>query len=477
MRRAACLVTLCLAVSTTQAETPNLAALEPQVERITGAVYQGNAYQMLGALSEGGPRLTGTKGHADSVQWAIRELRAAGLQDVRTEKVKLASTWQRGTARGRIVAPTERPLDVISFGWTPSTPAGGVRGHVVLIDDGAPASWKPLTAKLKGAIIVLVPPRDRKPDDLNTLRIEQSIPQWAKAGAKAVLFAMSQRPNNVRGVGGFDDTIAALPIGVLGFEDASHIIRKADSKLEIELTITNTVGGPATFDNVVGEIKGTDPKAGWILVSGHLDSWDVGTGTQDNGSGVINVIETARVIAAAGPLKRTVRFVLWGGEEQFIVGSRAYTAAHASELGSCAVMINSDSGAGHVTGWHTGRDDIKAAVTPIAKTFLDNLGGASLTTELGPGSDHEAFAMVGVPTLLLAVDESKYDVIHHKVADTIEKVDRHALLSGIAVTAVTAYVIAMSTSPLGPRLDRVGIEKVMTKAGILELMRAKGAYR
>src|SRR5205085_2491906 len=144
-----------------------------------------------------------------------------------------------------------------------------------------------------------------------------------------------------------------IPYALLGKEDALWLARQAaKGPVTLELVLEAKLLGPVQVANVVGEIKGREKPGEWILVGAHLDSWDYATGAQDNGSGVVQVIDAARAIRAAGRApKRSIRFVLWGGEEQGMLGSDAYVKAHAAELGSCLAVLNTDNGAGHPDGW------------------------------------------------------------------------------------------------------------------------------
>ena len=469
MRLMSLVVVACMVVPA-RAESP--APLARQVGTIVGAAYEGSALELLTDLSDKvGARLTGTKGYAAGVAWAMQALRAAGATDVHVEKVRMPATWDRGTASGRLVGASARRLVVESFGWAPSTPAGGITAPVVVIDNPDRSRWSALP--LKGAIVVITGGATKPPG-----WTMQAIPALAKLGVRAAVFALAPLANGVTPKSGWHGIIAEMPIVMLGREDGAYITRHAADGLRMELVVTNKVGPAADVDNVIGEIKGSDPTAGWLLASAHLDSWDGATGTQDNGSGVVTVIETARALASAGGLKRTVRFALWAGEEQADQGSRAYTAAHAAELASCVAVLNTDGGAGHVIGWTTtGRDDVQSAFKPVADAYLTALGGADVSTVWLGGSDHDAFVIAGVPVLDLNTEEEPYYKIHHKLGDTIDKVDPHKFASGIAVFAATTYVLAMSTTRLGPQLGHDAIEAVLVKNGTIEFARALGWWK
>ena len=244
----------------------------------------------------------------------------------------------------------------------------------------------------------------------------------------------------------------------------------------LELDLQNKITGPIEVANVIGELKGTG--AGWILLGAHLDSWDFATGTQDNGAGVVQVVEAARLLAKAGPLARTVRFALWAAEEEGLNGSHAYTLAHAAELASCVAVLNTDNGAGHVKGWKVeGRKDVRAALEPIAKDLLAPLGGGTVDMTLTADTDHFSFLAEGVPALDMLVDMTGYDTIHHRIADTIDKVDSHALASGTAVLAVTGYALASTAEPFAPHLDRAAVAEAFKEGGYDELLRSAGWWK
>jgi carboxypeptidase Q len=230
--------------------------------------------------------------------------------------------------------------------------------------------------------------------------------------------------------------------------------------------------------NVVAEIRGRERPDEWVIVGAHLDSWDFGTGAQDNGAGVAQVLEAARAIASIRqPPRRSIRFALWGGEEQGLLGSAAYARAHASEMKNCVAALNTDNGAGHPKGWqYEGREDLRAAMEPLTE-LLAGLGGERLTAETTFDTDHGHFMLAGVPALNLWVDMEHYDEIHHKAGDTVDKVDEHDLAAGAAVVAVTAYAIAEQPDALAPHIDHKAVAEILKKAGLDEFLTSVGVWK
>jgi Zn-dependent M28 family amino/carboxypeptidase len=220
-------------------------------------------------------------------------------------------------------------------------------------------------------------------------------------------------------------------------------------------------------NNDIADIPGRDRPDEWVIVGAHLDSWDFATGAQDNATGVAMVLEAARAIAALKqPPRRSIRFALWGGEEQGQLGSTAYALAHASDLVHVVAVLNADAGTGRVIGWTSpGRPDLIQAIRPLTQDFLTDLGAAAFDESLRYAfqSDGAPFVLAGIPMLDLNADDTTYEEIHHKAADTIERIDARNLAVGAAVVAATAHEIADATGRLAPRLDRRAVERLRKK--------------
>lgn len=424
--------------------------------------------------------MTGTPAYQRSAEWAAGQFRAMGIKNVRLEPFTIPSGWDRGYARGRMLAPMERHLHVESLGWAPSTPAGGVKGEIVTVGDLAPEKIKSQSDKIKGRIIML---------DLSAVfsegigsfgRLLAALPLFRDAGAGAVLVADSER-NNVLNAFGFSwgAQMSPLPIAQVGMEDGKLITRLMEKgAVTVEFQYENKVSGPTQVNNVIAEIPGREKPDEWVIVGAHLDSWDYGTGAQDNGSGCAMVMEAARAIAALGQApRRSIRFALWGGEEQGLIGSGAYVRAHSSELAKCVAALNTDNGAGHPKGWKVqGRPDVSKAMKEISETLLTNLSGGELSQATSFDTDHGFFMLEGIPALDLLVDMTHYSEIHHKSSDTIDKVNVHDLASGTAIVAITSYVIAERVEPIAPRLNHQAVGEIIKKANIEGFLKAVGAW-
>jgi len=296
--------------------------IQNTAKQLAGSVFTGPSMGTLRELTDGfGGRLSGSPAYNSAVDWAVAKFRSYGIQNVRKEPFMLPNGWQRGWASGEIVSPLSRRLHVESLGWAPSTPEGGVKGQVILVDDISADAIKAKAGQLKGKIVLL---------DLEQIfqegqewkafpALTDSAQLFKNAGVLAVLNP-ERAKNDV--ISAFNlDWLAhesALPEIHLGKEDAELIRREMEKgPVVVECEVHNSTSGPIPVNNVVAEIRGSEKPDEWILIGAHFDSWDFGTGAEDNGTGSVAVLEAARAIAALGKAaRRSIRFALWGGEEQ-----------------------------------------------------------------------------------------------------------------------------------------------------------------
>lgn len=396
-----------------------------------------------------GARVTGSRSYQRAVAWAIDRFIAAGAATAVRAPFTIARGWERAfPATGRIVAPVQQTLRIASLGWSPSTPEEGVEARLVAGDDAlgrAPES-------ARGRIVMMT---GRVPPDFDRTLMA--------AGALALLFqdpdAEDGLTARVRGYGG---DIAPLPSATIARSDALLLRRlMAGGPVRIALALPNaTTTDRVAVDNVIAELRGRDRPEEFVIVGAHLDSWDAGTGAQDNAAGVAMVLEAARAIAAAGrPPRRSIRFALWGGEEQGLLGSAAYAAAREDELDRCVAVLNADGGTGRIIGWTTpGREDVRAQVGGIARALLGELRTSAVDSSMQYAfdSDGGVFVRLGIPTLDLNVDDTAYEAVHHKAADTMERLNPRNLAVGAATVAATAYAIADAPGRLAPRGPKLG---------------------
>lgn len=443
-------------------------ALRQRAAQIAGnIVTKDDAYEYLRELTDKfGGRLGGSPAYARSAEWAAAQFRAMGIRDVKLEPLALPNGWERGWATGRMLAPQTRPLYVQSLGWSPSTPKGGVRGEVVMIDDVSPDGIKKNAPQWKGRIGLIDFQKLSGGNYMTALfTLLQAYGAMKDTGMLAVVWPDGEN-NNVLNAhdAGWGANAHVLPMAQIGKEDTlliRHLMEKGPVTIEFEFQ--NKLSGAVTTHNVVAEIRGRERPDEWVMLGAHLDSWDFGTGAQDNGTGTAMVLEAARAIAASAQApRRSIRFALWAAEEEGLLGSFAYARAHREELKKCAAYVNTDSGAGHPLGMLVmGREDLMKPMQDLLNGNLQGLGAANVSLQFHFGSDHVPFFLHGIPAFDLDVDDAPYGLVHHKPSDTFDKVNRHQLASGAAIVAVTAYLLAEREAPIGPHADRATVEKIL----------------
>ncbi len=431
----------------------------------------GKAYEYDRELAdEIGPRLTGSANYVRATEWATAEFTRLGLANVHKESWTIPATWEPETlATARMILPHEQRLHLESEGWSPSTPEGGVRGDVLYVSDLQSATLTASAGRIKGAIVLVDDTSLKSVESKGLGLLFDGLDQIGAEGAKAILLgvgATNDAPNMV-GVTNFVGSIANVPVGNLGMEDTLLLKRLLErggvasggpdhepanhEPVEVEFRFRNRIRENVAVNNVVAEIPGTDGSGDYVLIGGHLDSWHPGTGAQDNGTGAASVVAVAEAIQASGlKPKRTMRFVLFGGEEEGTIGSIRYAEQHAGEMSKCVGVFVTDTGAEPPKGWYDfGRADERDALNAI-QPLLDSLGAGGVTTngEYTFETDESAFLVKGVPAFVLWTPVDKYMLLHHKPSDTFDKVNQRDLNLGAATVGVTAYAFANAANTL-----------------------------
>ena len=425
-----------------------------------------------------GARLTGSDNLTKASHWTQEKFTAYGLEDVHLEPWTIAHAWSRGTARGRIISPAEHPLTMAALGWSPGT-NGVVRGAVKYVKADRIEDLDQYKGKLKGAILITseptpIPPPYAVPpnpllvpfDEPYILRPPANVPGqpppprpayykflrealkfFQEQGAIGVLLDSSKEDAllNMTGIGGRNYELGALPVAFITSENYQLIWRLMKrGSVEIEMEMTNSFSDkPVEVYNTVAEIRGSEKPDEVVILGAHLDSWDLGTGSTDNGTGSMVVLEAARALKKLGlSPKRTIRFVLFTGEEQGMNGSRAYVEAHNAELPKISAALIHDTGTGRVLsiglmGNYQDREIMDRVVAPLREIGLLELSERSLD-----GSDHASFDKAGVPGFFAIQDPVDYNRTHHSQSDTFDRARGDDLVQGAQVLAVWAYNVA-----------------------------------
>jgi carboxypeptidase Q len=429
-----------------------------------------------------GGRVTGMTQMAKAVDWAIAAFRAAGIK-VHTEKYTLPATWNEGETHLELLGPVQFPVRLASTGWSPPIPAGSVEATLVDVGYGTQDDFSQVGAGIKGAILLVHSDIGSTWADLfdEYLRPPDIISRAVKGGASAILWmGARERLLLYRHTNSLNGEIDKIPQAVVAREDATRLARTIATypgKVRVHFSMPNKVGGPVEQVNVVGEIRGREKPDESVILGAHLDSWEFGTGALDNGCNAAMVIEAARAIKATGLLpRRTIRFVLFSGEEQGTLGSYEYVKAHRAEMDKVRAMITFDAGIGRVTGYSLGgRRDIEAGIREVLKP-LESWGANKHTFDASFGTDNFDFLLEGVPTLVANQEEANYLANYHAASDTLDKVDIRELKLHAALAALTAWGIADRTEPLGKRLSRAELDVLVKETGLDQQMKLLGYW-
>ncbi len=428
-----------------------------------------------------GGRVSGTPAAARAVAWGVAAFREAGI-DVHTEKYTIPATWSEGATHLEVLSPTPFPVHLVSVAWTAGTAAGGLEAGVVSAGEGTEADFVRIGLSAKGAILLVHSASLRTWDDLfhEYMNAPGIIARAKTAGAAGILW-MSTRERMLlyRHSNTYTGVIESLPQAILAREDALRLERflAAGKNVRVHLDIPNRVGGPAEQENVIGEIRGREKPDEWVLLGAHLDSWELGNGALDNGCNAAMVVEAARDILRTGERpRRSIRFVLFTGEEQGMLGSWAYVRAHRAEMDRARAAIIFDMGIGRVTGYMLGgRHDIESGVREATKP-LEAWGVDQHVFDAPLGTDNFDFLVEGVPTLIANQEEANYLPNYHAASDMLDKVDFLQLKVNTAIAAVTTFGVAERAEPLGPRQSRSEIESLLKTTGLDGQMKIAGLW-
>src|SRR5947209_3641938 len=487
IRRRAALVSLlafCLLfLLTSRAQTPTMRAA---ASRIIGEVFtEGRQLGYVAALSDRiGSRLTGTANARRAEEWAEGEMKRLGLANVRREPYRMGASWERGPASALLVSDGgSRALGVASYTWTPGT-EGPVEGEVVDAGAGRPEDVRRVAAQVKGRVALVVPEgADLDSVIYNFYRAAGLVRELKDAGALAVLLA-ADKPHSILYTAPVEFTatgkLAALPTASLAREDVLLLRRLFSHNLipRIWLDVHNHIGGAFDATNVVGEIRGSERADEIVVVGAHLDSNDLGPGALDNGAGSGAVLETARAVKALGLRpRRTLRFVLFTGEEEGMVGSIAYVDRHRAEMDKTVAALVMDIGAGRPQGWFSmGRTDLDAEIRELSQP-LAQFGDFLIEHAAFAATDNAPFMAEGVPNLILIQDETPYFPVHHTIADTPDKIEPRDYASSVAVFASTAYEIADRPQRFGRRRAAAEHKRTADERTREQRRRASGIWK
>jgi len=459
----------------------------PALVKIAGeGLVESHAFEYLTELSDDiGPRVTGSPAAQRAIDWGVAKMRAIGLENVHTEKFSIWRGWTRGTAQAELLTPIHRPLHIDSMGWTGSTAAGGVEADVVPANNfDLDREFKDMK-RFKGKIILIVSEgTPMKSGDMIFAQFCDFVRAASKAGAIAIIggqagFGSEGMNLTHTGILGFSADFS-LPVVSMTSEDQGQVERDVLSgkPVRIHLNVQNTfTNGPVDSANVVGEIRGSEHPEEVFVVGAHLDSWDLSEGATDNGMGTASVLGAAEAIVKAGVKpRRTLRFVLFTGEEQGLLGSYAYVQQHQAEMSNHLGDLILDEGQGPVKELQLGgRSDLVAAFHP----FLREIAGIrpiNVSDKVEFGSDTGPFIAAGLPGINMQQDSPDYKYTHHSAADALEAVKPEVLAQDATIMALTAFWIADRPDRLAKPWPPEKTAKVLREQNEYEWLKAFGLW-
>jgi carboxypeptidase Q len=420
-------------------------------------------YRQLAHLTENiGPRPAGSLQAEAAVNYVADELRKLGLE-VRLEDV-MVPRWKRGEETAQLieypgqVPNTTQKIVLTALGGNVPTPSGGLTGEIVVVN-----SMEQLKSmgreKIAGKIVLFNTYFDKRKSNADHAfdAYEEAVPYRYEGPQNAA--ALGAIGSLVRSVGDADFRLphagtskaAGIPAGAVAAEDATLIAHlAAQGKVRIHLVLTSQRGPDVLSHNVVADLKGSEHPEQIVLVSGHLDSWDLGTGAIDDGSGIVAAMQVVELVQKLHlHPKRTLRVVAWMNEEDGAHGRDAYAKAHQAEFGNHVAVFESDSGPFNPAGFQA---KINLASKSWLKPAQDTLApiGANLISVVtdSPETDIEPMAKAGVPAFGLLIDSRTYFHYHHTAADTLDKISPQDIEQDAAAMAVMAYTLANLPEPL-----------------------------
>lgn len=446
MRIALLAATAATLIVSAPAEASDLAATAVALR--DKALTDTTAWDVTESLTtEVGARPQGSAGMDRARYWGVAKLKELGFENVRVETFETES-WLRGAEAAEVIAPFPQKLQILGLGRSAATPAGGIEAEVVLFKTLDEMLAQPPGA-LKGKIAV-VTERMRRTQDIKgyagAVRARSGGAEAAKRGAVAYL-VRSISTDDTRLPHGGGAALSGIPMAALSPPDAELLERMAarGKPIRIKLSMASTYRAKAPAYNVVGEIRGREKPEEVIVIGGHLDSWDAGTGAIDDASGIGITTAAAKLIADLPQRpRRTVRVVMWGAEEQGGSGA-AYAEANKHEVSNIIVAGESDLGAGEIFNAklpagslnHPAMKAFAAAATPL-KAIV------SREPAEDGGSDVSGLKRLGTPVVEFQQDASRYFDLHHSADDTLDKINPKELAQNVAVWTAFVYAVADS---------------------------------
>ncbi len=433
------------------------APLPAETEAVTQALIESALQDQVGLrfvedlTTEIGPRLAGSPQEALARDWAVAELNELGFANVRVEGFDIPY-WSRVTDDVSITSPSVQPVAATALGGSAETPEGGVEAELVRFTSLATLIAAP-ASQVSGKVVFI---DERMIKSMNGAGYGMAVRKRGgcakvatQKGAVACLIrSVGTQSHRMPHTGGMlrDGAEGAGPAAAVSAPDADQLARLLErGPVKVRVNIQTEISDSAPSGNVIAEIMGSDLKDEIVLISCHLDSWDLGTGALDDGAGCGIVVGAAKLIAdLPEPPRRTIRVVLYGSEEVGLFGGKAYAAAHADELDAHVLAAESDFGAGNIWRFQTGFGEGALAYAKTIQNILAPLGVTPDNNEAGGGPDISMLPGAGVPVVTPGQNGMDYFDYHHTPDDTFDKINPVDFRQNVAVYAAFTYIAAES---------------------------------
>jgi hypothetical protein len=421
-----------------------------------------------------GGRITGSSAMDRAVTWGVEKLKAAGVDSVVTESFGLPFLWLPGTAEVAATAPESFPLRAVAAPGTASS-QGPIEAKVVDVGSGLPADWAKAGTATSGAIALVHTKEMKTFEDLfdEYLRAGPLLKAAAQAQVRG-LVVQSTRPRGLlyQHPMVFGRSPGTVPVVLVSREQVERLAWLADrTEVRIRMDVVNRIGPMFDAQNVVGEIRGKEKPEEVVVLGAHLDSWALGTGAEDNGVNAALVIDVARALKQLGlQPRRTVRFVLFAGEEQGMWGSAGYVERHKAELDRHAGVVIFDIGSGRTRGFYvSGRAELRTGLAK-ALSIYPGMGAAAHSLEGVDGTDNFDFLLSGVPNFVADQDPVPYLPDYHAESDVPDRVNAREARRNAGLAATLVWSLANSPAAIPKRQTRAEVDALLVRTKLVEQM-------
>jgi carboxypeptidase Q len=451
-----------LVAALTATATQVSAQFDPEAHRpaanqlIQAALRDSFGYKRLAQLTDGfGHRLSGSESLERAIDWIVAEMKRDGFDNVRKEPV-MVPKWVRGAESAELISPRRKKLAMLGLGRSIGTPAAGITAQVLVVKNFA--ELRARAAEARGKIVLWNVPYVSYGRTVvyRAVGADSASAVGAVASLVRSITPVSLQTPHTGAMAPYDSTgrIRPIPAAAVTIEDAELMQRMQDrgEKIEVKLVMSARMMGMSQSHNVVAEIRGSERPDEVIVMGGHIDSWDVGTGAMDDAGGCVAAWEALRLIKATGVRpKRTIRVVMWTNEENGLMGATGYRDAHRANVDQHVLAMESDNGVFKPSGLRYGTGPGGEAIVRGIASLLRPIDADSIAVG-GPQADIGPLFALGVPVITFDTDQEKYFWYHHTEADMIDKLDPVDMAKNTAMFAVVANTVANMQGTL-PRVQ------------------------